>query len=227
MHQDEYAALQDDIKSLPSQHVYLNSTPVVTVNNTELNTWDCLTAAVWGNMNILLFGEKGEGKTQIENDIRNCFFGGKATYVRMHDDFTLSDLYASFNLEKLSGDAGTVQDAQELLGSVNNALTIVDELNRAHLKVQNRLFSIFDKYIVFKAEKTPLGIEREDRTRYHIAVGSANIDALRYGGTSVIDDAMLDRSHVILNINNYFPNAVDTATARLRSAGRGIEDFDN
>ena len=228
MEREEYSKLIAKIKQLPDRHVYRNSTPVVTISGTPLTVWDVVKAGVMSNLNMLLIGERGDGKTQLENDVKNCFFDGNATYIRMKDDFRLRDLYEAFNLETLASGQGTTHDARELIqGNVGNGLTIIDEINRAHEKVQNQVFEVFDRYIIFNGKKQRLGVKLDDSGNYHVTLASANIGSERYGGTSSIDDAMLDRAHLILNVNNYQPSAVDTALISLNSKSTGIEDFDD
>ena len=222
----QYKGLLERVRNLPQPRIYQNSTPVVTVNGVGLTTWDVLTAAVIGNLNVLIVGEGGEGKTQLLNELKDGFFGGNATYIRMRDNLRAKDLYEVYNMSKLFAREGRVSDAKELTGIVQNGLTTIDEINRAHEKIQNQVFDIFDGYIVFDGPKGPvkinLGRMVDAGIFYHVVVASANIGSDRYIGTSPIDPALLDRSHVILNVDNFSPTTLDdvaiiggTETARL------------
>ncbi|MBI2662915.1 AAA family ATPase [Candidatus Woesearchaeota archaeon] len=210
----EYNGILDNVRKLPKTSFYHNSTPVINVSGENLIVWDVLTASLIGNLNALVIGERGEGKTQLLNELRNVFFGGNATYIRMRDNIRTKDLYEVYDLGKLFGrKEGKVTDAKELTGATRNALTIIDEINRAHEKVQNQVFDIYDGYIIFEGkngtEKINLGIKVEDDLFFHSAVASANVGGNRYTGISPIDPALLDRSHLILNIDNYATNTLD------------------
>lgn len=207
----EYSSLLEKVNALPKPKVYRNSTSIVNMCGTDLNTWEVITSAVISNLNILLIGERGEGKTQLQNELRDAYFG-KATYIRMRDNFRAKDLFETYNLDKLFEGKCTVLEAKEKLPNLKNPLTIIDEINRAHEKVQNQVFDIYDGYIIFEGpngtEKIPLGVPVEDGLNFHSAIASANVG---YSGTSPMDSALLDRSHLILNIDNFSPTTIDNA----------------
>ncbi len=213
MGESNYQELLNQVRSLPESRIYKNSTPVVNVRGIDLTVWNVLTAALIGNLNTLIVGERGEGKTQLLNELKNTLFGGKATYIRMRDNLRTKDLYEVYNKEKLFEKKGKISDAKETTNAINNGLTIIDEINRAHEKIQNQVFDIYDGYIIFEGpegtQKVNLGIKVENDLHYHSAVASANIGADRYTGISPIDPALLDRSHVILNIDNYAASTID------------------
>lgn len=54
-----------------------------------------------------------------------------------------------------------------------------------------------------------LGIKLDEGSYFHSAIASANIG--NYAGTSPIDSALLDRSHLILDIDNFTPTTCDFA----------------
>jgi len=203
-----YESLVDKVRDLPDSNVYHNSTNVID----NLNVWDVLKAAMISNLNILLIGERGEGKTQLENEVKNLFFGNKATYIRMRDNLRVKDLFEVYNLKKLFGKEGTVLEAKEKISAIKNPLTIIDEINRAHEKIQNQVFDIYDGYIVFEGpngpEKIQLGVKTKNELYYHSTIASANVGS-NYAGVSPIDSALLDRSHLILNVDNFTPTARD------------------
>ena len=210
-----YDPVLQGIAQLPQPAVYKNSTPVVTVHGENLNVWEVLTAVVLKGLNALVVSERGEGKTQLQNDFKNTYFGGKATYIRMRDNLRVKEIYEVYNLKKLFRGEGTTLEAKNLTGAVRNPLTLIDEINRGHEKVQNQVFDIYDGYIIFDGpqgpEKINLGAVLADDSYYHTALASANIGASRYMGTNPIDPALLDRSHVILNLDNFAPTALDNA----------------
>ncbi len=171
----EYNALLEKVRALPQPRIYHNSTPVVNVCGTNLTVWDVMTAAVIGNLNVLLVGERGEGKTQLESELQNAFFGGNGTYIRMRDNLRVKDIFEVYNLGKLFDGKGTVLEAKEQTRAVRNPITIIDEINRAHEKVQNQVFDIYDGYIIFEGpngpEKIHLGVPMEKKTRHNVGYG--------------------------------------------------------
>ena len=227
----EYKLLIANVRALPQPRIYLNLSPVVNVCGVDLTSWDVLTGAIIGNLNTLLTGARGEGKTQLENELKSAYFGGRVTYIRMRDNMRLKELYEVYNLAKLVGGKGTVLQAKEQTGAIKNPMTIIDEINRAHEKVQNQVFDIYDGYIIFEGpngpEKIQLGIKVEDDLYFHVAIASANIGATQYAGISPIDSALLDRSHLILNVDNFTPTTVDTAVILGRATTPKVVDYHN
>ncbi len=81
-----WANLIEEIKELPQARVYKNSTEVCRVRGVSFTVWDVITAAIISGLNILVVGEKGEGKTQLAVDVNNGLFGGRGTFIRAHPD---------------------------------------------------------------------------------------------------------------------------------------------
>ncbi len=200
-----WANLIEEIKELPEARVYKNSTEVCRVRGVSLTVWDVITAAIISGLNILVVGEKGEGKTQLAVDVNNSLFGGRGTFIRAHPDLKTRDIYTSLNLEILASGKGDTHQALELAESIKNPLTILDEINRVPQITQNQALSILDGYISLpeKSARFFFGIDG-----YHIGLATANLTK-GYGGTFSFDPAYLDRSHLILNIDNFPPGTRD------------------
>jgi MoxR-like ATPase len=226
MNREEYESLVQKVRALPESKIYRNSTPVLTLDGIPLTIWDVTKAAVLSNLNTLITGERGDGKTLLENEVKRLF-DGRATYIRMKDNLRVQDIYEAFSLEKLSSGKGTTHDARVMTGSVENPLTIIDEVNRGHEKVQNQVFDICDGYIVYDAKKKLLGVPIADGRNYHVVVSSANIGNQRYQGVSPIDSALLDRHHLILNTDNYTPSGVDLAVISLEAKTPKVLDLND
>ncbi len=228
---DSYRNFLEDVRELPQPRIYRNSTPVVEMNGVPLGIWDVMTAAVISNLNILLVGERGEGKTQLQAEIMDGFFGGNATYIRMRDNFRSKDLFEVYNLGKLFSGKGTTLEAKEKTLAIANALTVIDEINRAHEKVQNQVYDIYDGYIIFDGPKGPekiqLGRSLDNGLNFHCVIASANINAARYASTNPMDPALLDRSHVILNVDNFVPSTTDYAVALSEVTSPKVIDYKN
>jgi len=155
-------------------------------------------------LNILIMGEKGEGKTQLATEINNTYFGGRGTFIRAHPDLKTKDIYTALNLEKLSSAKGDTHQALEVVEAARNPLTILDEINRVPQITQNQALSILDGYINLpeKNEQVFFGIDG-----FHLSIATANVGR-SYSGTFPFDPAYLDRSHLIINVDNFPPKKI-------------------
>ena len=183
-----YKKLLKIVNSLPRFPVYRNSTPVVSIDGVFLTIEDVIKAGIWSELNILLIGERGEGKTQLMEDINNSLFGGKGTYIRARPDMKAKELYELFNIKTFK---------KELSPQVKAPLTQNDEINRTPPIIQNEFFHMCDGYIECEGKPVTLG------DGFHITIASANVKNERYGGTFEMDDAILDRFSLVINIDNY------------------------
>ena len=214
-----YLQLIEDIRRLPQPKIYKNSTEVCRIKGVSLNLWDVITAACIARLNILLVGEKGEGKTQLAVEVNNTYFGGKGTFIRAHPDLKTKDIYTALNLEKLSSGKGSTRDALEVLEAARNPLTILDEINRVPQITQNQVLSILDGYINLpeKNEQVFFGVDG-----FHISIATANIGR-SYSGTFPFDPAYLDRSHLIINVDNFPPTTADLIKIQQQDINPGVE----
>ncbi|HIH17887.1 MAG TPA: AAA domain-containing protein [Nanoarchaeota archaeon] len=201
-----YKSLVEGVRALPSFSVYKNSS-IVSNPGHPLTVEDVVKAGLIANLNILLLGERGEGKTQLMQDTNNAFFSGNGVYIRARPDMKVRDLYEKFNITNLE---------RELSDITSRPFTQIDEINRAPPIVQNEFFHICDGYIEFQGKKVELGGE----LGYHTTMASANIGNGGYVGTFEMDDAILDRFHLILNIDNYPTKVNDDVLILSNTSGR-------
>jgi len=199
-----YKELLEKVKDLPKFPVYRNSSEVVNLGE-SLGIEDVVLAGVLAELNILLIGERGEGKTQIMDDVNNSLFGGRGTYIRARPDMRTKELYEFFNIKKLR---------RELADMVKAPLTMIDEINRAPPIIQNEFFHMCDGYIEHEGKKIQLG------EGFHTTIASANVSSERYRGTFEMDDAILDRFYLILNIDNYPTKVTDDLEIITAEAGK-------
>ena len=211
----EYAELIENIRKLPQPKIYKNATQVCRIKGVSLNLWDVITAAVIARLNILLLGEKGEGKTQLAMEVNNTYFGGKGTFIRAHPDLKTKDIYTALNLGKLASAKGYTHGALEIVETARNPLTILDEINRVPQITQNQALSILDGYINVpeKNEQVFFGVDG-----FHVSIATANIGR-SYSGTFAFDPAYLDRSHLIINIDNFPPTTTDLIKIQQQDFG--------
>ena len=184
---------------------YRNSTEVLP----GLTVEDIVKASLIGRLNLFLVGETGEGKTQLENDIM-ALFGNQGFFEQGRNDLTVREMFTRLNLEKLRT-AATTDGVKELTEHVSHPVYVVDELTRCIPAVQNQFFNLFDGFITIDGTKHRLG-----RSGYSIGIASGNVGNGRYVGTSETDRALLDRMHLILDVD-YFPkSATDTLEVLAR-----------
>ncbi len=214
-----YVELIDKIGKLPQPAVYQNSTEVCRIRGVSLTLWDVITAGVISGLNILIVGEKGEGKTQLAMDVNNTYFEGKGTFIRAHPDLKTRDIYTALNLGKLASSKGDTHQALEIAKSIKNPLSILDEINRVPQITQNQALSILDGYISLpeKNENIFLGVNG-----YHIGIATANLGR-SYSGIFPFDPAYLDRSHLIINVDNFPPATTDLITIQQQDINPRVE----
>jgi hypothetical protein len=187
---------------------YRNKTTVVTINGCPLKVEDIVAASLLGGLNLLLVGERGEGKTQILYDVLYGIFGGRGTYVRVSPDMEVKEIYTALNLEKLREKEGTTEDIVKIVEQAKNPFTAIDELNRAPPIVQNQLLNILDGYIEVKGRRYELGVNI-GTTKYHVGIATVNLGDRKYLGTFGSDVAILDRFGIVLDLDYYPPQVED------------------
>ncbi len=177
---------------------YRNTTEVINVGGVSLTTEDVLKAALISRLNVYLIGETGGGKTQIENDVL-ALFGNKGFFEQGRNDLEIREMFTRLNLGKIrSGEAKNTEEIKELTAKVNHPVFIVDELTRCIPAVQNQFFNLFDGFITIDGVRYPLGSHN-----YSIGLASGNVGNGRYVGVSETDRALLDRMHLILDLDNF------------------------
>jgi len=111
--------IRDKMKTVPPLKLYRNSTPVAHVGNTPVLVEGVIRACSFSRSNLLLTGERGEGKTAFEHDVFHGWYGGKGIYVRAHADLVVRELFQQLNLGKLyRGECKTDQDIRELTRAI-------------------------------------------------------------------------------------------------------------
>ncbi len=182
---------------------YRNSRVIDTVDGYDFTVTDALKAAIISRSNIFLLSRSGPGKTQIENDILYGMFGGKGVQLRGDLNVDVKSLYTSLNLEALRN-AKSSEDAEQLTERVSLPVVIMDEYNRAPAQVQHQFFNVADGYILHLGKMVPLG-----KGGYSIGIASGNLSNGDYSGVFETDRALIDRAHVILDLDHYYKTAED------------------
>ena len=210
--------LEKALQSMRFQH-YVNSREVLNVGGASLAMEDILKATLISELNVMLVGETGEGKTQLEKDILGLF-GNQGLFVLGRNDMRVRDLFQMMDLEAFhSGEAKTSEELVRLTTAVDFPLVIVDELTRCIPEVQNQLFNVFDGYVEINGKVHKLGAGT-----YHIGIASGNVGNGRYIGASDTDRALLDRMHLIIDVDNFSPTPYDTMRIVTGSKDPRVKD---
>ena len=175
--------------------VFCNTREIGTVSGTSLTVEDAIRAALSRRLNIFLIGNRGTGKTQAASDIYHNFFGGTGLFAEGRPDFKLDELYTKINLDKLRS-AGSTDEIIELTDRVKERLFFIDEINRCPEITQNQFFSLANGYLLHKGKRYDLG-----NKDYSIAIATGNVGNGEFTGTFRMDSALLDRWHLILDLD--------------------------
>ncbi len=214
---------------------YRNTTKVFSLAGVEGTLWDATKVALAGRLNLGLYGGSGMGKSQLLADVQSLF-GNNASYVLGRNDLDIKALFRQLNfrgLKEAMDKGGEVSQAD--LTNVTNAiykpLVVVEEINRAMEVVQNQLFNVFEGFIELDGHKYSLGgtemqsfrdfdgKEWSQNVRYSVGVWSANYGNGQYTGTVSMDKALKERSHVIIDVDNFSPRPADLDRILLGSGG--------
>jgi len=181
-----YKSLVEGVRALPSFSVYKNSS-IVSNPGHPLTVEDVVKAGLIANLNILLLGERGEGKTQLMQDTNNAFFSGNGVYIRARPDMKVRDLYEKFNITNLE---------RELSDITSRPFTQIDEINRAPPKVQSSLLEGMQE------RQVTIGRETFELPAPFFVMATQNpIENL---GTFPLPEAQVDR--FMFKVNVGYPN---------------------
>ena len=190
--------LLKEINEMELPH-YRNSTEIVPGKAVK----DVVKACLIKRLNLFLLGESGEGKTQLENDVL-ALFGNDGFFELGRNDLTVKDIFVRLRLDKLR-EAKTSDEIREITEQTGHPVYVIDELTRCIPAVQNQFFNVGDGFFTDYGKKYPLG-----KHGYSILVASGNIGNGRYVGTSDTDRALLDRMHVVLDVDYAPKRSTDT-----------------
>lgn len=214
---------------------YINTSIVSKLGGVNLTMEDILKIALSARLNIGLGGGSGMGKSQLIADAMS-FFGNNATYVLGRNDLDIKQLFMQMNFAKLneamqSGGSVSQKDISNITSDICRPLVVVEEINRCAEIVQNQLFNIFEGYIELGGKKYALGksdmvtikdtdgTERTINLTYSVGLWSANFGNGQYTGTVPMDKALKERSHLIIDVDNFVPKSGDIDRILLGSEG--------
>ncbi len=227
----------EKIVSLESP-TYVNSTRVASLDNVDLYMFDILKIAASAGLNVGLYGGAGMGKSQAFADLKSLV-GNNAGYVLGRNDLDIKSLYRQLDFGKLVSamkDGGVVsqQELSQVTSMLAAPLLVVEEINRCAEIVQNQLFNVYEGFIEIDGKKYSLGSvhsrmfkgldgkKRKESFNFCIGVWSANFGNGAYTGTVSMDKALKDRSHLIIDVDNFSPgseNPSDLDAILLASSG--------
>lgn len=157
----------------------------------EKESWKLLVRSALRGKNVLMLGDKGEGKTMATHALKNAlgrpFFS--FNFGNMQDAQT-----ALIGKTHLNMKDGTWFNKSEFVKAIQteNAIILCDELSRASDDASNILFSVFDenqRYLRLNESEDTEIINVADGVSF---VATANI-GFQYTGTKKLDAAMFDR----------------------------------
>ncbi|MEN3044890.1 MAG: hypothetical protein ABDH37_06735 [Candidatus Hydrothermales bacterium] len=85
-----------EIKDL---EIYNNNTVIRNFKD-NLTLSDIIKISLIGKLNILLIGERGEGKTQLAHEVNSLYFEDKGIYIGARPDMKLREIFEKFNIKK-------------------------------------------------------------------------------------------------------------------------------
>jgi MoxR-like ATPase len=216
-------------------NTYLNNSPVLNLGGTDFTLTDIVKTGLCARLNIGLAGGAGMGKSQLLSDVQS-WFGNNASYVLGRNDLDIKSLYRELNFKNLKeamdkGGAVSQKEMSKVTSEIHKPLIIVEEINRAAEVVQNQLFNIFEGFIEIDGTKYALGDgkletykgidgkEFTKNTNYSIGLWSANFGNGQYTGTVSMDKALKERSHLIIDIDNFPMLSEDLDSILLGNSG--------
>ncbi len=214
---------------------YQNNTTLFTLAGVPFTLWDVCKTALAGRLNVGLGGGAGSGKSQLLNDLQSLY-GNNATKVLGRNDLDVKTLFRQLKFGKLADalkNGGTVSqhDLADVTAEIYKPFFRVEEITRCVEAVQNQLFNVFEGYVELDGVDYPLGggtletfqeidgTEWKRNVLYSVGVWSTNFGNGQYTGTSTMDKAMKERTHLIIDTDNFYPRASDLDGILMGSAG--------
>ncbi|MBN2142004.1 AAA family ATPase [Candidatus Woesearchaeota archaeon] len=218
---------------------YVNTTRVARLGKVDFYLWDVLKVAASAGLNVGLYGGAGMGKSQAFADLKSLV-GNRAAYVLGRNDLDIKSLYRQLDFGKLvqamkEGGVVSQQELSRVTSMLYAPLIIVEEINRAAEIVQNQLFNIYEGFIEIDGKKYHLGgtherelvgldgQKRKEKFNFCIGVWSANFGNGAYTGTVSMDKALKDRSHLIIDVDNFSPGSENPSDLDAILLGSGGE----
>ncbi len=215
--------IQNPIKKITEINAptYLNTTTLFSLDNVDFQLWDVVKCALAGRLNIGLGGGAGMGKSQLFADLKSMF-NNNTNYVLGRNDLDIKSLYRQMDFKKLNnamhnGGVVSQKEISSITDDIYRPLIIVEEINRCAEIVQNQLFNIFEGFIEIDGNKYCLGkgelktftdhdgTDVTQNVLYSVGVWSANFGNGQYTGTVSMDKALKERSHMIIDVDNFSP----------------------
>lgn len=202
---------------------YRNTTALFNLGGVDFYLWDVVKAALAARLNLGLGGGAGMGKSQLFADLQAAF-GNNNSYVLGRNDLDIKSLFRELNFKGLKeamekGGKVSQKELSHVTDEIYRPLIVVEEINRMAEIVQNQVFNIFEGFIELDGRKYALGggklvtfkdLEGNEfarNTKYSVGVWSANFGNGQYTGTVTMDKALKERSHLIIDVDNFTPGA--------------------
>ncbi|MEK6940511.1 MAG: hypothetical protein AABW49_01270 [Nanoarchaeota archaeon] len=116
----------------------------------------------------------------------------------------ISNDQAAVVRSRLESLAGTSDDIRELTSKIDTNLIVVDEITNCVPAVRAQLFNLFDGFIEIGGNPYPIG------GGYSVGIATGNIGPQFTESSNELGRALLDRMHVIIDVDHFFPQPSDT-----------------
>lgn len=159
----------------------------------------CFIAAITQS-SILMTGGTDIGKTTLAKLAQNAFFGKEEEgWHRIDVDIDFSqDMYADKDFSVITAGKKLSEGFYTAQGFLGLPGLIVDEINRTHGKIGNKLIHIFDRDVSLPdGKRVKVGFPINDESTYQLQIAAIN-EGDEYTGTFQLDKAM--RRRTILEI---------------------------
>ncbi len=206
------------------------SRPIVTYqygaeDKIEIGLADFLVLSAIANLNVLIDGETGKGKTEMARAFIRGVFASNA-YLQLSLESDLSKII-DVDVKGLVRGKKTLSESQIPSEVVLAPAVVVDELNRIPSKVGN----IFQQYLsngslnlVGGATIRP-GVKLDDKETYQFKIGLRNVGD-SYSGTYELDEAVIDRFPVKVDFDSIEPTIKDKQNMAEGSKRFGASDVE-
>ncbi len=157
----------------------------------EENSWKLLVRSALRGKNVLMLGDKGEGKTMAAYALKNALGRPFFTFNFGNTQDAQTALIGKTHLDMQKG---TWFNESEFVKAIQtpNAVILCDEISRMSEDASNILFSVFDENQRYLRINESTGVNSIAVAKGVCFVATANI-GFQYTGTRKLDAAMFDR----------------------------------
>jgi uncharacterized membrane protein YuzA (DUF378 family) len=191
---------------VPRLEGYRNSRPVLTIAGQPLLVEDVVKAGIVANIPVLLISGTGDAKTMLAKEIVASWFGGQATVLRGDGGEPPMKAFLRTNFERLfQREAKSDEELIEATQRLSWSLVFIDEINRGIIgTLQNDMLAVVDGEIAYRGRTFKIG------DGFSPVIAAMNLGD-EYTAAQALDDALLRRFPIVLNLDRFCPTLEDYA----------------